>query len=197
MDRDQAALRQHSKVPVEASRIQRHAQARAPFFQEGVPVARLSIDEKSEDEVTDHSWHPSRPADLVPGLENEDLRMRLATVRHAGQTRAAVVENRFRNSSRDGAELVPRVDPAGFTLEIGGLVENPLNWLDRFALVASGQANPPDHVTILIQATARQFAAATLPDGSDVEIRPSAEAASAAITSSIRRGTITPIGSIW
>ena len=62
-----------------------------------------------------------------------------------------------------------------------GLVENPLDLLDRFALVAPGQANPPDHVTILIRATTQQFAAATLPQGSQVQIRPSAQAADAAI----------------
>ncbi len=69
----------------------------------------------------------------------------------------------------------------GHDWQVVGLVENPLNLLDRFALVAPGQANPHDHVTILIQATAQQFAAATLPDGSQVEIRPPAEAVSATI----------------
>ncbi len=70
----------------------------------------------------------------------------------------------------------------GHDWQVVGLVENPLDLLDRFALVAPGQANPPDHVTVLIQATAPQFAAATLPDGSDVEIRPTDQAASAAIS---------------
>jgi putative ABC transport system permease protein len=69
----------------------------------------------------------------------------------------------------------------GHDWQVVGLVENPLDLLDRFALVAPGQANPPDHVTVLLQATAQQFAAATLPDGSDVEIRPTDQAASAAI----------------
>jgi putative ABC transport system permease protein len=69
----------------------------------------------------------------------------------------------------------------GHDWQVVGLVENPLNLLDRFALVAPGQANPPDRVTVLIQATAQRFAAATLPDNSQVEIRPRAEAASATI----------------
>jgi putative ABC transport system permease protein len=52
-----------------------------------------------------------------------------------------------------------------------GQVENPLNLLDRFALVAPGQANPPDHVTVLIRATTAEFAGKTLPSGASVDIR--------------------------
>jgi putative ABC transport system permease protein len=52
-----------------------------------------------------------------------------------------------------------------------GLIENPLNLSDRFALVAPGQAAPADRVTVLIRATAAQFAEKTLPDGVSVEIR--------------------------
>ncbi|HEV7712302.1 MAG TPA: FtsX-like permease family protein [Asanoa sp.] len=52
-----------------------------------------------------------------------------------------------------------------------GLVENPLDLRDRFALVASGQADPADHVSVLVRATPAEFAAQHLPDGTTVEIR--------------------------
>jgi putative ABC transport system permease protein len=62
-------------------------------------------------------------------------------------------------------------DQGGRHRTVVGLVENPLNLLDRFALAAPGQASPADDVTVLIQATPAQFAAKTLPDGSSIEIR--------------------------
>jgi putative ABC transport system permease protein len=40
-----------------------------------------------------------------------------------------------------------------------GLVENPQNLLDEFALVAPGQANPPQQVSILLDTTAARFRA--------------------------------------
>jgi putative ABC transport system permease protein len=62
-------------------------------------------------------------------------------------------------------------DQGGRHRTVVGLVENPLNLLDRFALVAPGQATPADHVAVLIRATAAEFAAKALPDGVSVEIR--------------------------
>jgi putative ABC transport system permease protein len=58
------------------------------------------------------------------------------------------------------------------TWSVVGLVENPLNLLDTFALVAPGQATPPEEATILIAATPKQFAAARLPNGAKVDVRP-------------------------
>src|SRR5829696_2001349 len=52
-----------------------------------------------------------------------------------------------------------------------GLVENPLNLSDEFALVAPGQATPADQVAVLIRATAAQLAGARLPDQASVEVR--------------------------
>jgi len=69
----------------------------------------------------------------------------------------------------------------GADWRVVGLVENPLNLLDEFALVAPGQANPPDTVTILIRATEQQIAAAPPIDGADVEVRPPDEQVSATL----------------
>jgi putative ABC transport system permease protein len=62
-------------------------------------------------------------------------------------------------------------DEGGRHRTVVGMVENPLNLLDRFALVAPGQATPADHVAVLIRATEAQFAGKTRPDGVSVEIR--------------------------
>ncbi len=68
----------------------------------------------------------------------------------------------------------------GHTWSVVGLVENPSDLLDTFALVAPGQAGPPQRVTILVAATPAQFAAAHRPDLAQVEVR--AEASSDATT---------------
>ena len=62
-------------------------------------------------------------------------------------------------------------DQGGRHRTVVGLVENPLNLLDRFALVAPGQATPADHVAVLIRATPAEFAGKTLPSNVSVEIR--------------------------
>jgi putative ABC transport system permease protein len=69
----------------------------------------------------------------------------------------------------------------GHSRRVVGIVENPLNLLDRFALVAPGEASPPDHVTILIRATAQKFDAAPPLNGAEIQIRPSGENRAAAI----------------
>jgi putative ABC transport system permease protein len=53
----------------------------------------------------------------------------------------------------------------GVTRHVVGLVENPLDLNDEFALVAPGDANPPSQVTILFDASFRQVDA-FLPTGS-------------------------------
>jgi putative ABC transport system permease protein len=69
------------------------------------------------------------------------------------------------------------------TRQVTGLVENPKDLQDRFALVAPGQANPPDHVTILLNTAAERFRGFRLPSGRglDVEIRSSDAKKAAAI----------------
>lgn len=62
-------------------------------------------------------------------------------------------------------------DQGGRHRTVVGLVENPLNLLDRFALVAPGQATPADHVAVLIRTTPAEFAGKTLPSNVSVEIR--------------------------
>ena len=58
----------------------------------------------------------------------------------------------------------------GVTRHVVGLVENPLDLNDEFALVAPGQANPPAQVTILFDASGRQVDAFR-PTGGTVEHR--------------------------
>jgi putative ABC transport system permease protein len=57
-----------------------------------------------------------------------------------------------------------------------GLVENPHNLLDTFALAAPGRLRSPDHVTVLIRATTAQFQAAQRPAGAEVQFRGSSDA---------------------
>ncbi len=53
----------------------------------------------------------------------------------------------------------------GRTFAVVGLVENPLNLLDQFALVAPGQANPPASVSILVNASQNSLQSFRLPGG--------------------------------
>jgi len=63
----------------------------------------------------------------------------------------------------------------GHHRRVVGLVENPSNLLDDFALAAPGRAGPPDHVTILIEATAQEFDARPPINGANIEVRPPGE----------------------
>jgi putative ABC transport system permease protein len=71
-------------------------------------------------------------------------------------------------------------DQGGKRRTVVGLVENPLNLQDRFALVALGQARPPHHVDVLIQASQADFTSKPLPDGTSIQIR-SNEAGTASV----------------
>jgi putative ABC transport system permease protein len=53
----------------------------------------------------------------------------------------------------------------GRTLRVVGLVENPQNLLDDFALVPPGQLDKPDRVSVLFDATDESLAAFTFPQG--------------------------------
>jgi putative ABC transport system permease protein len=59
----------------------------------------------------------------------------------------------------------------GRSWSVVGVVENPGNLLDTFALVAPGEAGPPDHVTMLVRATAAQFQAAHRPGSAEIQFR--------------------------
>jgi putative ABC transport system permease protein len=58
----------------------------------------------------------------------------------------------------------------GRTLQVVGLVENPLNLLDQFALVAPGQANPPASVSILVDGGPHSFQQLNFPSGANIGI---------------------------
>ncbi len=53
----------------------------------------------------------------------------------------------------------------GRTRTVVGLVENPLNLLDQFALVAPGQANPPASISILVNASQKSIQSFHVPGG--------------------------------
>ncbi len=58
-------------------------------------------------------------------------------------------------------------------LRVVGIVENPANLQDEFALVAPGQLPHADSVTVLFDATHRQLSAVRLPAGAKLSTRPS------------------------
>jgi putative ABC transport system permease protein len=58
-------------------------------------------------------------------------------------------------------------------LRVVGIVENPANLQDEFALVAPSQLQHADSVTVLFDATHRQFSVVRLPAGAKLSIRPS------------------------
>jgi putative ABC transport system permease protein len=64
----------------------------------------------------------------------------------------------------------------GGSRTVVGLVENPNNLLDAFALVAPGQIGSLDHVSVLVRATAAQFQSAQRPAGAEVQFRGNAGA---------------------
>jgi putative ABC transport system permease protein len=58
---------------------------------------------------------------------------------------------------------------SGRALHVVGLVENPQNLLDEFALVAPGQMSVPDRVTVLFDAAPQDVAAFTFPAGAHAQ----------------------------
>jgi putative ABC transport system permease protein len=58
----------------------------------------------------------------------------------------------------------------GQTLQVVGLVENPLNLREQFALVAPGQANPPANVSILVNTGQQSLQSFRLPSGTGLNI---------------------------
>ncbi|HEX3540084.1 MAG TPA: FtsX-like permease family protein, partial [Acidimicrobiales bacterium] len=58
----------------------------------------------------------------------------------------------------------------GRNLEVVGLVENPLNLLDHFALVPPGQADPADSVSVLVNASQQDLQSVRLPSGTGLNI---------------------------
>jgi len=58
----------------------------------------------------------------------------------------------------------------GRNLQVVGMVENPLNLLDDFALVAPGQVNPPASVSIFVNASRGALRSFRLPSGTGLSI---------------------------
>ena len=64
---------------------------------------------------------------------------------------------------------------SGKTLRVVGIVENPGDWQDQFALIAPGQARDPDQATILFDASVGQVRAFKLPAGATLSSRPASD----------------------
>jgi putative ABC transport system permease protein len=58
----------------------------------------------------------------------------------------------------------------GRSLHVVGVVENPLNLLDQFALVAPGQADPPADVSILVNTSQQSLQSFRLPSGTGLSM---------------------------
>ena len=72
-------------------------------------------------------------------------------------------------------------DQGGERRTVVGLVENPLNLNDAFALLAPGQATAPDNVDVLIRASQADFVQAPRPDGASIQLRSASEDTSAVL----------------
>jgi putative ABC transport system permease protein len=64
-----------------------------------------------------------------------------------------------------GLQIGSAWNEGGRALQVVGVVENPLNLLDQFALVAPGQADPPADVSILVNASQQTLQSFSLPSG--------------------------------
>jgi putative ABC transport system permease protein len=83
-------------------------------------------------------------------------------------------------------------DQGGKRWTVVGLVENPLNLHDAFALVAPGHVTALDHVDVLIRASAADFVSKPRPDGMSVQ-----ERSSQADTSSVVVLVLATIGLVF
>jgi hypothetical protein len=69
-----------------------------------------------------------------------------------------------------GLRVGSRWNEDGQALRVVGLVENPLDLLDQFALVAFGQLDRPNDVTILLDAGPQAIQSFRLPSGTGLTI---------------------------
>lgn len=83
---------------------------------------------------------------------------------------AAEVALTSRLASTFGLRLGDVWHEAGRSLRVVGIVENPQDLLDNFALVAPGQLDSPGQVTVLFDATEARVARFTFPQGAIPEI---------------------------
>ncbi len=106
-----------------------------------------------------------------------------------------VVSGRFPNGAGEiamtadaaatlGVHLGGSFDTNGVTRRVVGIVENPLDLNDEFALVAPGHANPPAQVTILFDAPSRVIDAFQ-PSGNAVAIGTRSTASKNAIAAAV------------
>jgi putative ABC transport system permease protein len=86
----------------------------------------------------------------------------------------------------------------GTAYQVVGIVQNPSNLQDAFALVAPGQLSAPTQVTILFNASHASVAAYPLPDGANVATPPgSASGVSAAANDGLLVLSVATIGMLF
>jgi putative ABC transport system permease protein len=96
-----------------------------------------------------------------------------------GQDEVAVTD---RVATVFGLHIGGAWDQGGRRRSVVGLVENPLNLRDAFALMAPGQVAAPDHVDVLIRVSDADFQSKPRPDGMSAQKRSSqADTASVAV----------------
>jgi putative ABC transport system permease protein len=69
-----------------------------------------------------------------------------------------------------GLRLGSRWTEAGKTLQVVGIVENPLDLLDQFALVSPGQIRAPDRVSVLLNAGPGTLESLRLPSHTGLDV---------------------------
>ncbi len=143
---------------------------------------------KGEFGTVDVIAHRSIP---IPGsIASIDLRAESPTAAFAGPTLALDAGH---YPTAPGEVAVTKSVATAFGLSIGstwqaagrsyrvvGLVENPLDLLDEFAMVAPGQANPPESVSVLLNASRQQLQTFRLSGGRGLDINSRSAAGQAA-----------------
>ncbi|NMO53737.1 FtsX-like permease family protein [Actinoplanes sp. TBRC 11911] len=115
------------------------------------------------------SANPVDLRDQAPGAALGAPMLRLTAGRYpAGSAEIAVTD---RTATLFHLAVGNAWQQGGRRWSVVGIVENPNNLLDTFALAAPGQIGSPDHVTVLVRATAAQFRAAQRPATAEVQFR--------------------------
>ncbi len=98
-----------------------------------------------------------------PGGPYGDVTLRLDSGRYP--TRAGQIAVTEDVAKTFGLHLGGIWTEGGQSRQVVGIVENPLDLLDQFALVAPGQANPPAQVSILVNSNEQALQSLNLPSG--------------------------------
>jgi putative ABC transport system permease protein len=117
--------------------------------------------------------------DQEPGGKFDRVTLRLDSGRYpAGADEVAVTSNA---ATLFGLEIGSSWTANGRTRQVVGIVENPLDLLDQFALVAPGQADPPTTVSIFTNWQPRPDDRLQLPSGTGLHVQSRGQPSTAAV----------------